>query len=164
MEHWLDKKFEDLKKTDISASDEEKIQKAKRIKANFEKNRNEITAFILKLKELFGKLELVKEDGFEYYSEFKSIDDKPEYNMAQFSGENSTQHPTFLRRFCIYTSEEEGMMQVELYRGKRDDGDKPWKFHDEQIFPCEIAKLDEERAYELIDWFAWKIYTPRGLR
>lgn len=164
MEHWLDKEFEDLKKIENKVSDEEKYQKGKRIKANFEKNKKEIEAFVNKLKELFNKLDFVKEEGFEYYYEFKSMEDKPEYNQSQFSGENSTQHPTFLRRFNISVSDEENMMLIEWHRGKRDASDKPWKFHDEQNFLCDIAKLDEERAYELIDWFAWKIYTPRGLR
>ncbi len=164
MEHWLDKKFEDLKKTENKVLNEEKIQKEQRIKANFAKNKNEIDAFVNKLKELFNKLDFIKEDGFEYYSELKSMEGKPEYNQAKFSGENSTQHPTFLRMFNISVSDQENSMLIELYRGKRNESDKPWKYHDEQCFPCDIAKLDEERAYELIDWFAWKIYTPRGLR
>jgi len=164
MEHWLDDKFEELKKTEHAALDEEKILKERRIKENFEKNKNEISAFVNKLNELFNKLEFVKEDGFEYYSELKSVEGKPEFNQSQFSAENSTQHPTFLRRFNICVSEEENNVLIELFRGKRDDNEKPWKYHDEQSFPCDIAKLDEERAYELIDWFAWKIYTPRGLR
>lgn len=163
MEHWLDEKFKDLKKSD-KISDEEKVQRGNRIKANFEKNKESIKTFIDKLKELFNKLDFVKEDGFEYYMEMKSVEGKPEYDQPQFSAENSTQHPTFLRRFSIAVADEEDKVIIELYRGKRSSTDKPWKFHDEQSFLCEISKLNEDNAYELIDWFAWKIYTPRGLR
>ncbi len=163
MEHWLDKKFEDLKKTENKDLNKKNL-KAKRIKANFEKNKKDFETFINKFKDLFNKLNMVKEEGFDYYFEFKSMDDMPEYDEYYFSGENSTQHPTFLRRFCISVSDEDNQMLIKLFRGKRNDREKPWKFHDEQEFLCDIFKLDEERAYELIDWFAWKIYTQRGLR
>jgi hypothetical protein len=164
MEHWLDKKFEDFQKTEKNISDEEKTQRENRIKSNFEKNKAAIDKFMVKLKELFNKLDFVKENGFEFYSEIKSMEGKPEFDQPQFSAENSTQHPTFLRRFCIAVSDTEDKVQVELYRGKRNSSDDPWKYHDEQRFLTDVSKLNEEHAYELIDWFAWKIYTPRGLR
>lgn len=165
MKHWLDKKIEELKKTDNKVmDDEEKILKEKRIIANFEKNKNDIEAFINKLKNLFNKLNMVKEEGFEYYYEFKSMYDMSEYELSLFSGENRTQHPVYLRRLGISVSDEENKILISLFRGKRNANDKPWKFHDEQKIICDITKLDEDHAYQLIDWFAWKTYTPRGFR
>lgn len=163
MEHWLDKKFENLKKTEKVDQEAENLITEK-IKENFNKNRNNIESFINKLKELFNKLNLVKEEGFEYYSEYKSKDNEPALNEYYFSAENHTQHPTFLRRIEISVSEEDNKMIIKMYRGKRDSNEKPWKYHDDQEFLTDLSKLNEERAYELIDWFAWQSYTPRGLR
>lgn len=163
MEHWLDEKFESLKK--IEKTDQEKVNlTTDKIKANFNKNRNSIESFIKKLKELFNKLTMVKEEGFEYYSEYRSKDNEPALNEYIFYAENHTQHPTFLRRTEISVSEEEDKMNIKMFRGKRDSNEKPWKYHDDQEILTDIQKLNEEKAYELIDWFAWQIYTPRSLR
>ena len=57
-----------------------------------------------------------------------------------------------------------GEVVFECYRAKKDKEENPWKFHDEQRIICNMDKLNEENIYDLIDWFAWKNYFPRGIR
>jgi len=75
-----------------------------------------------------------------------------------------TQRPVFLRRLQFILSDQKGKIRIMLFRGKHSHPEDPWKFHDEQEFHFDIEKLDEKLAYELIDWFAWKSYSPRSIR
>ena len=57
MEHWLDKKIKELsKEANKALSVEDKTLKENRIIANFEKNKEDIEAFINKLKDYTYKI------------------------------------------------------------------------------------------------------------
>lgn len=157
MSHWLDEEIKKLKQNELNL-DKEKV------KENYDAYKDTINGFFEKLISLYGDLALVLKDDFQFSYRNLDVFEIADYEYVEFSAINMTQKPAFLRRLQFMLCDKKGTIKVMLFRGKHDHPDDPWKFHDEQEIHCDIEKLNDKMAYELIDWFAWKSYSPRSLR
>ncbi|MCF8371199.1 MAG: hypothetical protein K9H64_06240 [Bacteroidales bacterium] len=160
MAHWLDNEINKQNSRigkDISISKEG-------LELNVRENKEIINSFMEQLGFLFDKLKTVMEDDFKFFREAVSQHGVIDCERTRFDAVNVSQPTVFMRRADIILCDKPGEVVFELYRAKREKESDPWKFHDEQIIPCQMEKLTEEVAYELIDWFAWKNYFPRGIR
>ncbi len=160
MTHWLDDEINRQRQNignDIIVSTEG-------LRNNISENKDTITAFMERLIFLFSKLKTVINEEFELSFEKSSPNKVFEYERIRFDAINTTQPTVFLRRADIILCDNPGDVRFELYRAKRQNPTDPWKYHDEQIITCQMDRFSEEVTYELIDWFAWKTYFPRGIR
>jgi hypothetical protein len=157
MSHWLEEEIKKLRQKELQLD-------INLVKENYETYQDRIHQFFEKLIKLYDDLKLVMKDDFEFSYRDLNIFDLYEYEFIEFSAINKTQKPAFLRRLQFVLSDQKGMIKILLFRGKHNKPDEPWKFHDEQEFHFEIDKFDDKLPYELIDWFAWKRYSPRSLR
>jgi hypothetical protein len=135
-----------------------------KVKENWDTYGETITAFFEKMIKLFGDLEKVLKNDFEFSYRDLDLLEIANYEYIEFSAINMTQKPAFLRRLEFLLCDKKGEILIRLFRGKHDKPADPWKFHDEQEYHFDIEKLDEKLAYELVDWFAWKRYSPRSIR
>jgi hypothetical protein len=101
---------------------------------------------------------------FKFHYRTLSVNNISENEFAEFSGINLTQKPAFLRRLQFIIADKPGKIQILLFRGKHDQPDDPWKFHDKQQYMVDVELLNDALVKELVDWFAWKIYSPRSIR
>ena len=157
MSHWLEEEINRLKEKEL------KLDKVK-VQANYQSYKEIIDGFFSSLIKSFSDLEKVLGQEYKFTYRTLSILSISTFELSEFSAINFTQKPAFLRRLRFILSDETGKIHVTLFRGKHNHPEEPWKFHDQQDFHVDINKLDEKMRYELIDWFAWKSYSPRGLR
>lgn len=160
MAHWLDN---EINKRTKEIGNKTEISKEGLI-ANVNENKDAIVDFMQQLGFLFDKLSSVLGDEILFHRETLSPHGIIDCEKSRFEAVNISQPTVFMRRVDIILCDQPGGVQFELYRAKRNKEEDPWKFHDEQIIPCQMDKLTDEVAYELIDWFAWKNYFPRGVR
>lgn len=157
MSHWLENEIKKLKEKELNLNQDQ-------VRENFEQHALLIEGFFTQLKKSFEDLTTVLGRDFKFSHRTLSINNISEYEFAEFSGINLTQKPAFLRRLQFILSDKQGNIQVLLFRGKHDRPDDPWKFHDKQEYMVDIQKLDDQMIAELVDWFAWKRYSPRSIR
>jgi hypothetical protein len=157
MSHWLEEELNRLKGNEL------KLDKDK-ILANYQIHKETIDRFLNTLIKSFDDLQKVMTEDYKFSYRTLSNVGVSEYELSEFSAVNFTQKPAFLRRLRFILSEDKGKMHITLFRGKHHNPDEPWKFHDEQEFHFDIDRMNEELRYELIDWFAWKSYSPRSLK
>ncbi len=157
MAHWLEDEIDKLREKGLNL-DQEKVRE------NYELHARPVDDFFNLLKKSFDDLAKVLGREFKFSYRTLSLQKITEYEFAEFSGINLTQKPAFLRRLQFILSDQPGKIQIILYRGKHDHPDDPWKFHDHQEFAIDVQKMNEELVNELVDWFAWKSYSPRSIR
>lgn len=157
MSHWLEDEIKKLKEKELNLNQE-------KVKENVEQHASLIEEFFTHLKKSFEDLTTVLSRDFKFHYRTLSINNISEYEFAEFSGINLTQKPAFLRKLQFILSDKPGNIQILLFRGKHDHPDDPWKFHDKQEYMVDIQKLDNQLIEELVDWFAWKRYSPRSIR
>jgi hypothetical protein len=157
MSHWLEEEIKRLKEKELNL-DKEKVRQ------NYTENKSIIDDFFHQLVSSFEDLGKVMARDFKFTYRFYSAEQICDCEFAEFSAINFTQKPAFLRRLEFLIPEAKGKIRIQLFRGKHSDPEEPWQFHDKQQFDLDIEKLKRELVLELIDWFAWKSYSPRGIR
>ncbi len=160
MTHWLDDKINEQNSTigkDISISKDG-------LQSNVDANQEKIAFFMDQISFLFDKLKTVMDNDFNFSFVKESPNNVIDCERTRLDAINATQPTAFLRRVDMILCDAPGELVLEFYRAKRENDSDPWKFHDEQHVPCQMSELTEEIIYEIIDWFAWKNYFPRGIR
>jgi hypothetical protein len=157
MTHWLEEEIQRLKDKELNL-DKEKVRE------NYTMNKSTFDHFFHQLVASFEDLGKVMAKDYKFTHRFYSADQICECEFGEFSAINLTQKPAFLRRLQFILQEENGKMRVLLFRGKHSNPEEPWHFHDQQQYTVDVARLNKEFVYELIDWFAWKVYSPRNIR
>ncbi|MBP6977317.1 MAG: hypothetical protein PHD61_01235 [Bacteroidales bacterium] len=157
MSHWLEDEINKLKEKELKLNPTV-------VRQNYEQYSAVIDGFFDFLKKSFDDLTKVLDNDFKFHYRALSLQKICDHEFMEFSGINLTQKPAFLRRLRFIISDEPGKMQILLFRGKHEHPEDPWKFHEKQQFRVPFEKLDRHLADELIDWFAWKSYSPRSIR
>ncbi|MDD5507346.1 MAG: hypothetical protein PHD25_03340 [Bacteroidales bacterium] len=157
MSHWLEDEINKLKEKELNLS-------AALVKQNYEQNTALINDFFNLLKKSFDDLKRILGKDYKFTYRTLSVLNVCDNEFIEFSAINFSQKPAFLRRLQFILSDVPGNMQIILYRGKHDHPDDAWRFHDRQEYIFPIEKMNQHLVNELVDWFAWKSYSPRGIR
>jgi len=157
MSHWLEDEINKLKDRELNLD-------PTLVRQNYEKNATLIDGFFTLLKKSFDDLTRVLGKDFKFTCRTLSVHKICDDEFIEFSGINFTQKPAFLRRLQFIISDEPGQMQVVLFRGKHEHPEDTWKFHEKQEYSVSMDKLDQHLVNELLDWFAWRSYSPRSIR
>jgi hypothetical protein len=156
MSHWLDEEINRLKEKELNL-DQEKIR------TNYATYHQTIDNFFNALIKSSDDLHKVMGPDYKFSHRTHSVAGISGFELVEISAVNFSQKPAFLRRLRFILSDQSGKVHITLFRGKHNEPDEPWKFHDQQDFHFDIARLDDKIRYEMIDWFAWKTYSPREL-
>ncbi len=157
MSHWLEDEINKLKDKELNLN-------PTIVRQNYKNNAALIDGFFDLLKKSFDDLAKVLGKDFKFYYRSLSVHKISDYEFIEFSGINFTQKPAFLRRLRFIISDDPDSMQILLFRGKHDHPEDAWKFHEMQKYNVSMDKLDHHLVDELVDWFAWKSYSPRSIR
>ncbi len=157
MSHWLEDEINKLKEKELKLNPTV-------VRQNYEQYCSVIDGFFDLLKKSFDNLTKVVGKDFKFHYRALSLAKICDLEFIEFSGINLTQKPAFLRRLQFIISDEPGKMLILLFRGKHEHPEDPWKFHEKQQYQVPFEKLDDQLADELVDWFAWKSYSPRSIR
>ncbi|HOW24364.1 MAG TPA: hypothetical protein PK711_01730 [Bacteroidales bacterium] len=157
MSHWLEDEINKLKEKELNLN-------PALVKQNYMKNAALINGFFNLLKKSFDDLTRVMGKDYKFTYRTLSVLKICDNEFIEFSGINFSQKPAFLRRLQFILTDTPGRMQVILFRGKHDHPEDSWKFHDKQEFTVPVEKMDQDLVNELVDWFAWKSYSPRSIR
>jgi hypothetical protein len=157
MSHWLEDEINKLKEKEL------KLNPAL-VRQNYDQNAALINGFFNLLKKSFDDLARVMGKDYKFTYRTLSVLKVCENEFVEFSGINFSQKPAFLRRLQFILSDVPGKMQVIMFRGKHDHPDDAWKFHDKQEYVVSMEKMNQYLVNELVDWFAWKSYSPRSIR
>jgi len=155
MSHWLEEKFNAF----IGKKDKDNDYDRDAINKNYNNYKSKYDDFYNCLVNLFCKIQAVEVENIELRVEKTQYKDSDTKRYV-FIAINKSLSPDYRRIIDFTISTEDGFLDVKYSRSKKIGDENEWKFHQKVDSIIEIEDLNDETCYRVIDWLAWKIYSP----